>query len=82
MRYIGDANLIFSGFISASMTHRFLVDFDNDLLAPIDVYDELEKYQEMAFEKSGLTVTEVEDFIESLFKRIDVVPRTRFLNSL
>ena len=82
MKYVVDANIILSGLISDSMTRRLLVELEDDLLTPAYVHDEIGKYTEMVSEKSGLPPTEVEELIEMLFKRIDVVSRPVVLESL
>jgi len=82
MKYVVDANIILSALISDSMTRRLLVELEDDLLTPAYVHDEIGKYTGMVSEKSGLAQTEVEDLIEILFKRIDVVPRSEVLGSL
>jgi len=82
MKYVVDANIILSGLISDSMTRRLLVDLEDDLLTPAYVHDEIGKYTEMVSEKSGLPPAEVEELIEMLFKRIDVVSRPVVLESL
>jgi predicted nucleic acid-binding protein len=82
MKYVVDANIILSALISDSMTRRLLVELEDDLLAPAYVRDEIGTYTEMVSEKSGLTPAEVEDLIEIIFKRIDVVPRSEVLESL
>ena len=82
MKYVVDANIILSGLISDSMTRRLLVELEDDLLTPAYVHDEIGKYTEMVSEKSGLPPAEVEELIETLFKRIDVVSRPVVLESL
>jgi len=82
MKYVVDANIILSGLISDSMTRRLLVELEDDLLTPAYVHDEIGKYTEMVSEKSGLSPAEVEELIEMLFKRIDVVSRPVVLESL
>ena len=82
MKYVVDANIILSGLISDSMTRRLLVELEDDLLTPAYVHDEIGKYTEMVSEKSGLPPAEVEELIEMLFKRIDIVSRPVVLESL
>jgi len=82
MKYVLDANIILSALISDSMTRRLLVELEDDFLTPAYVHDEIGKYTGMVSEKSGLTQAEVDDLIEILFKRIDVVPRSEVLGSL
>jgi len=82
MKYVVDANIILSALISDSMTRRLLVELEDDLLTPAYVHDEIGKYTEMVSEKSGLSPAEVDELIEMLFKRIDVVPRPVVLESL
>ena len=82
MTFVVDANIILSALISDSTTRRLLVELDDDLLTPVYVHDEIENYTDMVSEKAGLTPAEVEDLIEILFKRIEVVPRSEVLGSL
>lgn len=82
MRFVVDANIILSALISDSMTRRLLVELEDDLLTPAYVHAEIGKYTEMVAEKSGLSLAEVEDLIEILFKRIDIVPRSEVFESL
>lgn len=82
MRIVVDANIILSGLIADSMTRRLLVELEEDLLTPAYVHDEIGNYTDLVVEKSGLTPAAVEDLIEILFKRIEVVPRSEVLVSL
>ena len=52
------------------------------LLTPAYVYDEIGAYTEMVSEKAGLTPAAVDELIELLFERIDVVPLPVVLESL
>ena len=81
MTFVVDANIILSALISDSTTRRLLVDLDDDLLTPAYIHDEIENYTDMVSEKAGLTPVEVEDLVEILFKRIEVVSRSEVLNS-
>ena len=82
MKYVVDANIILSGLIADSMTRRLLVELEDGLLTPAYVYDEIGAYTEMVSEKAGLSPSAVEELIELLFERIDVVPRPVVLESL
>ena len=82
MKYVVDANIILSGLIADSMTRRLLVELDDGLLTPAYVHDEIGTYTEMVSEKSGLSPAAVDELIELLFERIDVVPRPVVLESL
>ena len=82
MKYVVDANIILSGLIADSMTRRLLVELEDGLLTPAYVYDEIRAHTEMVSEKSGLTPAAVEELIELLFERIDIVPRPVVLESL
>lgn len=82
MRYVVDANIVRSGLIADSMTRRLLVELEDDLLTPAYVHDEIENDIDLVVEKSELTPAAVEDLIEILFTRIEVVPRTAVLDSL
>lgn len=82
MRFVVDANIVLSGLIADSTTRTLLVEIEHDLLTPAYVYEEIDKYTDLVVEKSGLSPAEVEDLIEILFKRIEVVPRSEVLVSL
>jgi predicted nucleic acid-binding protein len=82
MKYVVDANIILSGLIADSMTRRLLVELEDGLLTPAYVHDEIGTYTEMVSEKSGLSPAAVDELIELLFERIDVVPRPVVLESL
>jgi len=64
------------------MTRRLLVELEDGLLTPAYVHDEIGTYTEMVSEKSGLSPAAVDELIELLFERIDVVPRPVVLESL
>ena len=82
MKYVVDANIILSGLIADSITRRLLVELEDGLLTPAYVHDEIETYTEMVSEKAGLSPAAVDELIELLFERIDVVPRPVVLESL
>ena len=82
MKYVVDANIILSGLIADSMTRRLLVELEDGLLTPAYVYDEVGAYTEMVSEKAGLSPAAVEELMELLFERIDLVPRPVVLESL
>jgi predicted nucleic acid-binding protein len=82
MNYVVDANIILSALISDSTTRRLLVELEDDLQTPAYVHDEIGEYTGMVSEKSGLAPAEVEDLVQILFKRIDIVPRSEVLASL
>jgi len=75
MRIVVDANIIISGLIRDSTTRRLLVEIEPNLLTPAYVHDEIDKHVETVMEKSGLNEPEVEQLIQTLFKRIEVIPR-------
>lgn len=82
MRYVVDANIILSGLIANSTTRTLLVEIEPELLTPAYVHEEIGKYTGLVVEKSGLEVDDVEELIQTLFKRIDIVPRAEILGSL
>jgi len=71
--YVVDANIILSGLISDSMTRRLLVELEDDLLATFVGSGSTPRWSP----RSPAIPVEVDDLIEILFKRIDIVPRSR-----
>jgi predicted nucleic acid-binding protein len=64
------------------MTRRLLVELEDGLFTPAYVHDEIETYTEIVSEKAGFSQAAVDELIELLFERIDVVPRPVVLESL
>ena len=81
MRIVVDANIIISGLIRDSATRRLLIEIEPDLLTPAYVHDEIDTHIETVIEKSGLKEPEVEQLIQTLFKRIAVIPRAEITGS-
>ena len=78
MRLVVDANVIISALIADSKTRELIVTLDPDLLTPQFVHDEIENYEELIVEKSGMTPDRVTQFLDLLFQYIDVVPASEF----
>jgi len=78
MKLVIDANVVISALIADSKTRELIVTLEPDLLTPAFVYDEIENYEELIVEKSGMEPDRVSQFIDLLFKYIDVVPADEF----
>jgi predicted nucleic acid-binding protein len=78
MKLVLDANVVISALIADSKTRELIVTLEPDLLTPAFVYDEIDNYEELIVEKSGMGPDRVEQFIDLLFQYIEVVPADDF----
>ena len=78
MKLVIDANVVISALIADSKSRELIVTLEPDLLTPRYVYDEIENYEELIVEKSGMTPDRVSQFIDLLFQYIEVVPADDF----
>ena len=78
MELVIDANVVISALIADSKTRELIVTLEPDLLTPAFVHDEIENYEDLIVEKSGMKPTRVAQFIDLLFQYIDVVPAREF----
>ncbi|MFC6725343.1 PIN domain-containing protein [Halobium palmae] len=78
MKLVIDANVVISALIADSKTREFIVTLEPDLLTPAFVHDEIENYENLIVEKSGMQPARVAQFIDLLFQYIDVVPASEF----
>jgi len=78
MKLVIDANVVISALIADSKTRELIVTLEPDLLTPAFVYDEIESYEDLISEKSGMNPNRVAQFIDLLFQYIDVVPASEF----
>jgi predicted nucleic acid-binding protein len=78
MRLVVDANIVISALIANSKTRELIVTIEPDLLTPEVVHDEIENYEDLIVEKSGMDADRVQQFIELLFQYIETVPASEF----
>ena len=64
MKLVIDANVVISALIADSKTRELIVTLDPDLLTPAFVHDEIENYEDLIVEKSGMKPERVTQFIE------------------
>lgn len=82
MKLVIDANVFISALIADSKTRELIVTLEPDLLTPAFVHDEIENYEELIVEKSGMEPGRVAQFIDLLFQYIDVVPAEDFYQAI
>lgn len=82
MRLVIDANIVISALIADSKTRELIVTLEPDLLTPAFVHDEIENYEDLIVEKSGMEPDRVAQFIELLFQYIKVVPVNEFSSAI
>ena len=78
MKLVIDANVVISALIADSKTRELIVTLEPELLTPAFVRSEIESYEGMIAEKSGMDRDRVTQFIDLLFQYIAVVPADDF----
>ncbi len=78
MKLVIDANVVISALIARSKTRELIVTLEPDLLTPAFVHNEVENYEDLIVEKSGMEPDRVAQFIDLLFQYIEVVPADDF----
>jgi len=78
MKLVIDANVVISALIADSKTRELIVTLEPNLLTPAFVHDEIENYEDLIVEKSGMKPDRIAQFIDLLFQYIDVVPANEF----
>jgi len=78
MKLVVDANVVISALIADGNTRELIVTLEPELLTPAFVHDEIENYEELIVEKSGMDPNRVAQFVDLLFQYIEVVPVDEF----
>ena len=65
MKLVIDANVVISALIADSKTRELIVTLEPDLLTPEFVHDEIENYEDLIVEKSGMEPDRVARFIRN-----------------
>jgi predicted nucleic acid-binding protein len=78
MPLVVDANVVISALIADSKTRELVVTLEPDLLTPQFVHDEIENYEDLIVEKSGMERRRVQQFVDLLFQYIEVLPTNEF----
>ncbi|MFC6835690.1 PIN domain-containing protein [Halomarina ordinaria] len=78
MKLVVDANVVISALIADSKTRELIVTLEPELLTPEVVHDEIEDYETLIVEKSGMELERVRQFMGLLFQYIETVPASEF----
>jgi len=78
MELVVDANVVISALIADSKTRELIVTLEPNLLTPAFVHDEVENYEALIVEKSGMEPNRVSQFVDLLFQYIEVVPADEY----
>ncbi|UWG47548.1 PIN domain containing protein [Halanaeroarchaeum sp. HSR-CO] len=73
MKLVVDANVVITALIADSKSRELVVTLEPDLLTPGYVYDEIDNYEGLIVEKSGMKSDRVSQFMDLLFQYIEVV---------
>lgn len=78
MQLVVDANVLVSALIADSKTRELLVTLDSALLTPEVIHDEIETHRDLIVEKSGMERDRISQFVDLLFRHVEVVPVSEF----
>ncbi len=74
MKLVIDSNIVFSALISPNgLTKRILLLEELELFGPQNLFDEINKYKEEIFKKSGLTKEHFEIFLIAVSSKINLI---------
>ncbi|MEZ3114761.1 PIN domain-containing protein [Halobaculum sp. MBLA0147] len=82
MTLVVDANVVISALVADSATRELVVTLRPDLLTPAFVHDEIDNYEPLIVEKSGMEPERVSQFVDLLFQYIDVVHADDFYRAI
>lgn len=78
MKLVVDANVLISALIADSKTRELIVTLEPELLTPEVIHTEIENYETLIVEKSGMDAARVRQFVDLLFQYIETVPASDF----
>lgn len=82
MKLVVDANVVISALVADSKTRELIVTLEPDLLTPEIVHEELETYESLIVEKSGMSPDRVRQFTDLLFQYVETVPVDEFSSAI
>ena len=68
MKLVIDANVVISSLIADSKTRELIVTLEPELLTPAYVYDEIENFEGLIVEKSGMEPDRAAQLVDLLFQ--------------
>lgn len=74
MRFVIDANVLFSALIADATTRALIVELDHDYYVPEFVQTETHKHRATIREKAGLSEDELDVLLDALFSEFVTVP--------
>ncbi|QGA80193.1 PIN domain-containing protein [Candidatus Nanohalobium constans] len=74
MELVIDSNIVISALIRDSLTRKIILDSNHRFYAPEFLRTEVEKYEELITEKSGLKESEVETLLNLVLGEVEVLP--------
>ena len=82
MRLVLDSNVLLSAFISDSLTRRIILKGEHRLYYPETNMQEINKYKMLVREKTGLSTNCLEELMDKIFRRVEVVNEDYFLENV
>lgn len=78
MDLIIDANIVFAALIKEGLTAELILEPEIHLFAPEFLFEEIDKHKEEILKKTSRSKGEVEELIEFLKLKIEIVPKEDF----
>jgi predicted nucleic acid-binding protein len=72
--FVVDANVLISIIISGKSSHKPILTYF-DFYSPDFVFEEIEKYKPVIFERTKLKIEELQQFTFFVFNQVSVIPR-------
>ena len=74
MNIVIDSNIFFSALIKDSITRKLILEYDKFFLFPEYIFEEMEKYKEELFKKSGMNAGDFDKLLHLLLQKVMIVP--------
>ncbi|MFH1439417.1 MAG: PIN domain-containing protein [Candidatus Woesearchaeota archaeon] len=74
MNIVIDSNILFSALIKDSYTRRIILEYEGTFLFPSYIFEEMEKYKDELFKKSGLNIIEFNKLLSIILKKVMIIP--------
>lgn len=78
MLLVIDANIVVASLIKEGKVREIIMSEKFSLVSPDYLLSEIHKYREYIRQKAGLTETEMDALLETVLKRIKIIPRDRY----
>ena len=78
MKLVIDTNIIISALMRDSLARIIILEGNLDLISPEFTLDEVNKYEQLILDKSGLSEGEFEDLFLTILDKIEIIPKEEY----